>query len=921
MNTEPEIMEHQPLLFEDRITSEQVTLADEVLAGGTGGEQSVRFPVASLLKTFGLVVELDHETGQGPCDLWVQSHRLMIETKRPGRASTPHDKGSGSQGSESAFEQLTRYVIAKHRAEAGTLLGGSEPIVGLITDGRTWYGWMFEDGSPIEWSQPVPSKISTHDSYSLCAWLWPMVGDGTSGLVPLPADPYLMVFESRLESLRSISTSVDRQEGRPAYRNRRTQHDLWYEMLEGSGLAPPRIDSSDLFIRHTFLVALARSVISVLVSDNRPVTSQDVLGDGFVSWVLSATGGETWCQELLDTVGLYDWRARPRDVMRDIYQMVIDVGHRKMFGEYYTPDWLAAMIVERVLDVEWLDQAIGVAPTESDPADSHSMGVLDPTCGSGTFLFWAARRISDRLRERGWTDVQRADFTSRLVHGIDIHPVAVEISRATLLRALPAVPSGGSDAVQVFQGDALLTPSAYSGGLFEFGDEVQFTSPTGARFSIPKTFAKAPDVAQRFRQFVSTARRGEPLPTHLRTVLSVQEQTVLTDGHQQLAKIIKEEGNGVWAWYMANRAAPLLLSDKKIDRIVANPPWVRMSNIQVPARKEALEELAKTENLWVGGQNATGFDVAALFVWRCGRLYLKNRRHSGAGWVTNQAAITAGNWKAFRKQMLDLTGDLTLNVEVFGLGQVKDQPFTGAKTAVWYEGTACWQPGRITDLTTRDRIDREEPWATAQQKLEKTVRPQIRVAPSEYLNEQGRPLFRNGATLFPHCLIKITDVQPSHTSGHVKVTTAKSKQAPWKHIPPQTGDIPAHWVKNAVFSNDLWPYAVSPTPTRVIIPTHPGGQRLLDAPPGDYGLPSTSYGATIEAEVDQPLGRSPDKSTTIGNSPPNSMWEQTDRIYQNNRGQGSTTPRTLLGRLDHQRGLTNQLRERERERERLDGGV
>ena len=267
-----------------------------------------------------------------------------------------------------------------------------------------------------------------------------------------------------------------------------------------------------------------------------------------------------------------------------------------------------------------------------------------------------------------------------------------------------------------------------------------------------------------------------------------------------------------------------------------------------------------------------------------------------------------------------MTGDLTLNVEVFGLGQVKDQPFTGAKTAVWYEGTACWQPGRITDLTTRDRIDREEPWATAQQKLEKTVRPQIRVAPSEYLNEQGRPLFRNGATLFPHCLIKITDVQPSHTSGHVKVTTAKSKQAPWKHIPPQTGDIPAHWVKNAVFSNDLWPYAVSPTPTRVIIPTHPGGQRLLDAPP-------------------------------------RGLWAALDQLWSDNRGRGRSTPRTLAGQINHHRKLAAQLdvgtnrsdlpkqsgtrqhhtadvarpigpptgphqsTKRERERERLDGGV
>jgi hypothetical protein len=68
--------------------------------------------------------------------------------------------------------------------------------------------------------------------------------------------------------------------------------------------------------------------------------------------------------------------------MKVLYESVIAPDTRHRLGEYYTPDWLAAAMVEKAVD---------------DPLQQR---VLDPACGSGTFLFQAVR-VGRHLPLRG----------------------------------------------------------------------------------------------------------------------------------------------------------------------------------------------------------------------------------------------------------------------------------------------------------------------------------------------------------------------------------------------------------------------------------------------------------------------------------------------------------------------------------------
>ena len=102
------------------------------------------------------------------------------------------------------------------------------------------------------------------------------------------------------------------------------------------------------------------------------------------------------------------------DVMKTLYESLIDREQRHGLGEYYTPDWLAAKMARHAID----------RPLEQK--------VLDPACGSGTFLFHAIRLFLAEAEESG-TPRDCARPMRRGIAGVDIHPVAVIIARVTYL--------------------------------------------------------------------------------------------------------------------------------------------------------------------------------------------------------------------------------------------------------------------------------------------------------------------------------------------------------------------------------------------------------------------------------------------------------------------------------------------------------
>jgi len=838
-------------------------------------EPTVQSDLKNLFESFGRDAQVSKKVERGEADIHLTDCNVIVEAKASGKAG-PYKPGSSrtGEGAKTQLEQLTAYVEGMIRMQSERLdLEGlnSRPWTGVLTDGQRWWAWKWKNeqrdeapclhfelraGQEESAYRCLKNLLYNEDTIGLLRW----VPEDTASMFSGEDETLANIYEDSSES----STAKNKQE-------------IWLELLRGSGMAPQGVYRQHrLFIRHTYLVAVARAVVGALTDDTADDDPNEALKDGFVSWVLESEAGREWARGMFEEAFRYDWRSRKTDVLRRFYEHVIPKEDRKAYGEYYTPDWVAELLAKRVLDEEWLESALqaALAHIAGKRPNLDGIGVLDPTCGSGTFLYHAALRllIAPALQNR--SKQSRADCVARLVHGIDVHPVAVEMARATLLRALPKAPTGGAHSLNIAQGDSLL-----ANGVDKLFQEASFPSESVRLFALPRDFLLQENYRQRTEALVESAKRGEKtVPEQATAGFSETVAKAVGKAHKSLRELCAERGNSVWTWLVTNAVAPLRLHVRKVDRILANPPWVRMSDIQVPVRKTEIGQLARDLDLWVGGKNATGFDIGGLFVRRCRDLY-GVPDGCAAAWILNWASIRAENWGKFRHWFQPR------GPRILDFGEVREPPFPGAKSCAWIERAdaahCAKRRNAIPREVLRNRADIEEApasykvlrtdsWPTVSRKCEFGAPPAPPPRGVSGYTEGGKCRFRNGATLFPYCLV-LADSCESKGRGRVRFRTRASAKDPWAALGSQEGNVPDRWIVGAAFAKDLLPFCLRREISKAILPLAVSGQ--LESAPEEK----------------------------------NDYWKRADNLYRERRGKGASTPKSLIRRIDFNSTLSQQL--------------
>ncbi len=802
---------------------------------------------------------LEYRTTEGPADIYLPNQRTFFEVKRRGRTLDPDKPQPGNN--ESPKEQGLRYLRAERERERGILPLDNEsrserPWTLVVTNGYDWYAWQAEHDRDVETelgkitlggeSRDIAGEVGR-----LLDFLEPVFSQERVGRPWVPTN-LRDAFQADYQALQKL----DEETPPSVQKQKDTKRALWRDRMRASGIEP----LSDDFVRDTFLIAVVRFVQGTL----NPSLSkfENELHDSFASWVLDFQRGRNWAKELHEKVRSYDWRRRDSDVLRNLHHAFVEEGDRKVYGEFYTPDWLARMLVEDVLDDDWRRESIRAAQkalTRGKPLDG--IGVLDPACGSGTFLYHAVKRLLEHPEMRAvGSPVHRADVCAHLVNGLDIHPIAVEIARVNILRALPASPSDGMHAIRVHLGDSLQVRD--DSQLFKHTDEhLLITSPQGHEARVPMAFVDKPSFADEIGRLIEAAKYNRPLPADLEDVPGLEALRV------DFAKIVKEEGNSVWTWHTVNAAAVEKLNKRKVNRILANPPWVKLADIQVAERKQEMEALGRDLGVHAGGKQAPHTDIAAYFILCARKFYLKSPESDPAAWVVKKSALRGGNWAAFREEYKALAQSLDLE---------ELQPFGGGdatRTCVLFEGRASGllkdKAGRIEGRLLEGRkIDKKETWENVREKIEFRIAPdRIPQEPSEYGTEH---IFQ-GATVVPHVLILIEAVLSDGDDGRIRVRTRRSQQGIWRQVPPQEGEIPARWKRPLWRSEDLYPFFVREPAFHAIIPVAEDGG----------------------------LETAPEQTAAF--------WKQLDEIYETRAGKGKDTPKTLLARVNYFGKLQKQL--------------
>ena len=277
--------------------------------------------------------------------------------------------------------------------------------------------------------------------------------------------------------------------------------------------------------------------------------------------------------------------------------------------------------------------------------------VLDPSCGSGTFLFHAVRAHMAAAEAGGLPVHAAVRSVTAKVFGIDLHPVAVTFARVTYLLAIGkaalqeadrgpiTVPVYLGDSVQWEQNRDLLTSqdtmvvSAAGDELVQGGAATLFDDDPdlGRKLKFPTTLLAD---AQGFDRLVTrmanaaqdtTAATDRSLVEPVFNAIGVHEhdRPTLRETFKTMRELHKDGRDHIWGYYVRNLLRPLWLSSgHRVDVLIGNPPWLRYSKM-TPSMQTQYKTLARQRSLLTGGAGASGRDLSTLFVVRSVELYLR----------------------------------------------------------------------------------------------------------------------------------------------------------------------------------------------------------------------------------------------------------------------------------------------------------
>ena len=534
--------------------------------------------------------------------------------------------------------------------------------MGILTDGKYWL-LRWPNAGPVNTAPPYGFTLDANDRWlPLYEWLRDNALEALENK-PSDRDSISEHFGPNSPSYqRDISALTALYRQAQTYETVQVKRRLWHDLLRTAlgEIAHSQVEMDDLFIRHTYLSAVIGMVVQASFGiDLRQLAAtepedllygrrfrndtglQGIVESDFFTWP-AEVGGRPLLQTLARRIAKFNWPEAPADIGAILYETVIPANERRQLGEYYTPAWLARTMVQELV---------------TDPLNQR---VLDPACGSGTFIAEAvAHFIKDALPEKEAPKLHPKEILDKLrdaVTGIDIHPVAVHLARAAwTLAARPAIKAAADSgfyaslSIPVYLGDALQLRFR-TGDLFaENTITIQTQDDENTELVFPVSLVERPEnFDSMMGQIAEAIERGKNpdfvLDDHC--LNDPAERKTIQATISVMQQLHNQGRDHIWAYYTSNMVRPVILSRNKVDVLIGNPPWLNYRNTYDVLRTE-LQNLSRTRyDIWAGGRYATHQDVAGLFFTRSVDLYLNDG--GVIGFVMPHSALQTGQYTKWR---------------------------------------------------------------------------------------------------------------------------------------------------------------------------------------------------------------------------------------------------------------------------------
>lgn len=616
------------------------------------------------------------------------------------------------------------------------------------------------------------------------------------------------------------------------------------------------VESIDFFVKHTYLSILAKLMIySFLSKGVVPIeekTVLDVLGgeefrkwgirnffeEDFFSWITKEPVrkyGVKAAKNILDVLAKYDLTKLNEDILKGLYENLLDQQERHDLGEVYTPDWLVESILRHSLK------------------EGPEKTLLDPACGSGTFLFLAIRLKKESLKRFKKNEMLTHVLES--VKGIDIHPLAVLIAKTNYLLALGdlvrLVPRGEivlpvymADSIRLIDEDKTFYENVNSYRIPTIDDKTFFFLPSDfveeGFLDTEKIDALIDLIRELSIEFLQTKSvNNQLIEEFLNSNLQDKEKiadyvNVVSLDVRTLSRIVRMKRDTIWTYILKNKHKPIDFTYRKFDLIVGNPPWIVYNSVKNVNYQQFLKKLIKDEyHLVHSSPLITNMEIATLFCLRCTELYLNDNSGEFA-LVMPRSLFPADQHANFRdgtykkvKQELTEIWDLD---NVSPLFRVPSCVIFGRKNS----RTKFPVPTKIFN-------------GTLEKKNEEYTKAMLNISSTEsklYLSRIGKrnffsskrinfvgktpyyEKFYRGAEILPQSFWLVYIVQDSlgYDSEKPYVRTSESVQLhakkPWNDITFE-GNIEARFIYDVVICSYLFPFSFKTS--KAVLPVEPNG--------------------------------------------------------------------------------------------------
>lgn len=479
-----------------------------------------------------------------------------------------------------ALIELQKYFLSQKRPEE---------YLALVTDGIDFEVYQLEQSKVarissfvLDESDPLASYRHLDNLIFASKKVTPKSVDITTRFGPFSA-----VFNRSRSILHDLFDAVKKNS------SVEVKFDEWNSLL--ARVYGERIGDENLFLKHTYLTMFSRLLVLNALSPSIRRTKSVYRGlltgsfftinnlpnlaeTDFFSWALG-TEVEDGFIGLLAKVDKYLDPYRldniSEDILKEIYQELVDPESRHSLGEYYTPDWIADIAVEAI--------------------DYKDGRILDPACGSGTFFLAVIRRF----RKQSLSGKGLVNKVLGSVLGFDVHPLAVMMSKANILLGLAAEIKQVEKElyIPIYMSDTLMTSEDKK------TNSIRINVSADESFFIPleTTFRdiNVDQLIDRFahvceKSFHNDKTRTKAWKGFQSTSLesfSDHEIFLWKQNYKLFTKLIGQKRNTIWAFILKNAYRPAYVRRNRVDYVVGNPPWLAYRYIKDKNYKAQVKDL------------------------------------------------------------------------------------------------------------------------------------------------------------------------------------------------------------------------------------------------------------------------------------------------------------------------------------------